>query len=162
MAAIDQLRIALRHMRWADEELVAAVLSASDADLAARELAHVIGATEVWLARLQGRESSLAVWPDARATELANMSRRLYDAFDAYLAALSDADLDATVSYRNTKGQPFTNTRSDILMHVLLHAQYHRGKINLLLRQGGGAPAPVDYISFIRGAPAATTAPPLR
>jgi uncharacterized damage-inducible protein DinB len=39
----------------------------------------------------------------------------------------------------------------------MLHGQYHRGKINLLLRQAGLAPAPVDFISFVRGVPAATT-----
>jgi hypothetical protein len=29
--------------------------------------------------------------------------------------------------------------------------------VNLLLRQSGAAPAPVDYIGFIRGFPAAVT-----
>ena len=39
---------------------------------------------------------------------------------------------------------------------MALHGQYHRGKVNLLLRQGGHAPAPVDYVAFVRGVPAAT------
>ncbi|MFQ5740386.1 MAG: DinB family protein [Acidobacteriota bacterium] len=36
--------------------------------------------------------------------------------------------------------------------------QYHRGKVNLLLRQAGHAPAATDFIAFVRGAPAATEA----
>jgi hypothetical protein len=39
----------------------------------------------------------------------------------------------------------------------MLHGQYHRGKINLLLRQSGAEPAPADYISYVRGVPAAVT-----
>ena len=42
------------------------------------------------------------------------------------------------------------------LLHVPLHGQYHRGKINLLLRQAGRQPAPTDYITFVRGVSAAT------
>lgn len=50
----------------------------------------------------------------------------------------------------------FTNATGDILLHVVLHAQYHRGKVNLLLRQTGGEAAPADFIAFMRGVPAAT------
>jgi hypothetical protein len=42
---------------------------------------------------------------------------------------------------------------------VVLHGQYHRGKVNLLLRQEGEQPAPTDYIAFVRGVPAAVTVP---
>jgi uncharacterized damage-inducible protein DinB len=45
----------------------------------------------------------------------------------------------------------------DILLQVALHGQYHRGKVNLLLRDAALPPAPVDFISFARGVPAATT-----
>ena len=44
-----------------------------------------------------------------------------------------------------------------MLLQVALHGQYHRGKINLMLRQAGLPPTPTDYISFARGVPAATT-----
>lgn len=36
-----------------------------------------------------------------------------------------------------------------------MHGQYHRGKVNLLLRQADRTPAPTDYIAFVRGVPAA-------
>ena len=39
---------------------------------------------------------------------------------------------------------------------ALPSGQYHRGKINLLLRQQQATPIPVDCIAFLRGSPAAT------
>jgi uncharacterized damage-inducible protein DinB len=89
---------------------------------------------------------------------LASAARRIQDGYGAYLAALRDEDVERPVSYTNTKGQPFETPIGDILLHVALHSQYHRGKVNLLLRQSNAAPSPVDFISFVRGVPAATTA----
>ena len=40
-----------------------------------------------------------------------------------------------------------------------VHGQYHRGKVNLLLRQEGMSPVPGDFIAYVRGAPAATSRP---
>ena len=68
--------------------------------------------------------------------------------------------MEAPVAYTTSAGKSFANTVKDILLHVAMHAQYHRGKINLLLRQAGLEPAPADYIAFIRGAPAARTRSP--
>ena len=78
--------------------------------------------------------------------------------YRAFLAGLRNADLSALVTYTNSAGVRFTSTVGDILVHVALHGQYHRGKVNLLLRQAGHAPAAADYIAFARGAPAATEA----
>jgi uncharacterized damage-inducible protein DinB len=63
--------------------------------------------------------------------------------------------MESPVTYTTSAGKAFTNAVKDVLLHVAMHAQYHRGKINFLLRQAGLQPAPTDYIAFIRGAPAA-------
>ena len=62
----------------------------------------------------------------------------------------SDA-LDAPVAYVNSAGIAFETPVEDILLQVFLHGQYHRGKINLMLRQAREEPMPTDYISFARG-----------
>ena len=143
-------------MRWADEAILEAI-RAEPGDPIVKEFAHVLGCDETWLARVEGREPLLAIWPDLTASQLGETTRMVHEKYEAYFATLSDAALDAPIAYRNSQGQPFTSKLSDILLHAALHAQYHRGKINLLLRQTGAAPAPVDYISFVRGVPSATT-----
>jgi uncharacterized damage-inducible protein DinB len=67
------------------------------------------------------------------------------------------------IGYTNSAGRSFVTPVGDILLHVALHGQYHRGKVNLLLRQAELEPAPVDFIGFVRGVPAATASvPPAR
>ena len=35
------------------------------------------------------------------------------------------------VTYKNSKGTEFRNSKRDILTHVALHGQYHRGQIRI-------------------------------
>jgi uncharacterized damage-inducible protein DinB len=152
---------------WADSRLLEALPvgnahAANPVDpavlaIALREYGHVLGAEEIWLARLEGRTPRTAVWPDLSRAEVAELRSRTEAHYRSYLGTLAEGDLDAAVTYVNSAGQAFTNRVGEILFHVALHGQYHRGKVNLLLRQAGLAPAPTDYIAFVRGAPAATT-----
>jgi uncharacterized damage-inducible protein DinB len=123
-----------------------------------REYAHVLGAEEVWLARMEQRASNLPVWPTLSPQECSALKDTLASGYSALLTTLTDADLDRGVTYTTSDGRVFTNAIGDILGQLALHGQYHRGKMNLLLRQGESTPAPVDLIAFIRGAPAATQA----
>jgi uncharacterized damage-inducible protein DinB len=51
---------------------------------------------------------------------------------------------------------PEKATFAEIVLHVAMHSQYHRGQINSRLRQVGGEPAVVDYIIWVwMGRPAA-------
>ena len=72
--------------------------------------------------------------------------------------ARTKGKVERMVDYRNSAGISFSTSAGDILFHVMLHGQYHRGKVNLLLRQSGFPPVPTDYIAFVRGVPAATQA----
>jgi uncharacterized damage-inducible protein DinB len=156
IAFIRQLSL---HGAWADDQLLRVLTDAVEVpEQAWREFAHVLGAEEVWLARMEQRAPSLPVWPTISPQQCAALKDRLAGGYSALLASLSDADLDRDVTYATSDGRAFTNSIGDILAHVAMHGQYHRGKMNLLLRQGGITPAPVDVIAFIRGAPSATQA----
>jgi len=161
MALIEKIRQVWDHVFWADRRLLEALLSAEGLDPeVVRECAHVLGAEEIWLSRLEGRASRAAVWPELSLEEVEKLAEETHAAYGVYLAELDEADLAREVTYENSAGKGFTNSIGDILLHTALHGQYHRGKINLLLRQAGHEPAPADYIAFIRGAPAATSREP--
>lgn len=113
-----------------------------------------------WLARIEGRASRSAIWPALSPPEAADLAARLRADYTRLFDALTEERLAEPVSYTNSAGQAFTTPLGDILLHVVLHAQYHRGKVNVLLRQGGQAPVPADFITFVRGAPAAGQGPP--
>ncbi len=159
--SLDLLRRLFDHAAWADAELRRAIVAAEfpPADVL-REYAHVLGADEVWLARLEGRTPELKVWPEVAVAEYAAWGARIADGYRGYLARIGESDLTRIVAYTTSSGLALETAVGDILAHVALHAQYHRGKINLLLRQSGSEPAPTDFIAFARGVPAARTAVP--
>ena len=157
MSGLDYIRRAFEHLTWADRAMVAAVEAEESPAAAVREVSHVFGAEETWLARLEEREARLAIWPELSRAELSPTLDKIGAGYAGYLGALRDEDLTRLVSYTNSQGRSFETAIGDILLHVALHGQYHRGKVNLLLRQAGVSPAPVDYIGYVRGVPAART-----
>ncbi len=96
------------------------------------------------------------MWPDLSLDECESLARATHAAFGAFVDRLDDAALERTVHYRNSAGAEFDSKISDILLHVVLHGSYHRGKVAAALRGANAEPAPTDYIGFVRGAPAAT------
>lgn len=153
---IPPLELLLQHLRWADEKALGALRGAPPHAAALELFAHVIGAEETWLARLEQREPRVAVWPALTLDEAARLAESVHEALAAWLARADDAVLEADVTYVNSAGRQFTSRAVDIVMHVMTHGAYHRGQIALLLRQAGSVPAPTDYIAFVRGAAAAT------
>jgi uncharacterized damage-inducible protein DinB len=67
-----------------------------------------------------------------------------------HLNTLQEADLEGSVTYKNTKGEPWTSRADDILMHVIMHSAYHRGQIASDMRAAGFTPASTDFILAIR------------
>ena len=158
MDAREAFRRMWDHAAWADELLLSALEAMHPPPaLAWREYAHVLGAESVWLDRLLRRPARHAVWPELSVAEATALAVSLRAEYSAYVAGLSADALDERVPYVNSAGQSFETPVCDILLQVALHGQYHRGKINLMLRQAGLPPTPTDYISFARGVPAATT-----
>jgi uncharacterized damage-inducible protein DinB len=158
MDAIDAMRRMWDHAAWADALLLSALEAMQPPPaLAWREYAHVLGAESVWLDRLLGRKQRLPVWPELSVVEASSLASSLRNEYAGYVAALTPESLDARVAYVNSAGQSFQTAVSDILLQVMLHGQYHRGKVNLMLREAHLPPVPTDYIAFARGVPAATT-----
>jgi uncharacterized damage-inducible protein DinB len=155
---LTELRRLREHLAWADDAMLDALIAApSWPEDAAREFAHVLGSEETWLARIEGRAPRCAIWPHADADSVRQLAFDVRVGYARHLDTLIEADLLRTVTYTNTAGISFETPVRDILHQVFLHAQYHRGKINLLLRQAGLTPVPVDYIAYVRGFPTAVT-----
>jgi uncharacterized damage-inducible protein DinB len=147
------------HMTWADAAVERSLASADAPDPEALAVfAHVLGAELVWLDRVEGRERSVAVWPEvASAADCASLAARSRERFGAYIGALTETELDRGVVYANSAGQEFTTAVADILLQLATHGSYHRGQVARMLRLGGETPPGTDYISWVRGVPAART-----
>ncbi len=154
--AMEHLRRLLEHMAWADLRVGESLRAASSVERVELELyAHLLGAEEVWLARMQVRPARAAVWPEIGLEECLALAERMRTDYAEHFALLLTADLSRSVSYVNSAGNSYDSTIEDILLHVALHGAYHRGQIAQLLRARGVEPAASDYIALARGAPAA-------
>jgi uncharacterized damage-inducible protein DinB len=156
MSAIEQLRRLWQHAVWADDKLLSALRALGDPPPAAmREYAHVLATAEVWLSRMEGRPARVAIWPTLDVAGLEALANDVRAGYNAFFERLAESDLDRSSSYVNSAGQQFETPIGEILLHVALHGQYHRGKVNVFLRESGEEPVPTDYIAFVRGVPAA-------
>ena len=59
--------------------------------------------------------------------------------------------MDTQINYQDLKGNLYTSTAEEILMHVVNHGTYHRGQIITLLRQCGFTEVgSTDFMRFLR------------
>lgn len=148
---LEHLDLLRRHGAWADARLLAALKAEPSApEGVVRELAHIRGAQATWLARVGGKESSLAIWPDLTVRDIEGVGQALDAASQELHAGLGPGDVDGAVKYHNSRGEAFETPLLDVLVHVALHGQYHRGKVNAGLRAAGAEPVAVDYIAWCR------------
>ncbi len=151
MELLEYLRRQFAYDEWANREvLVGLRASAHPTERPLQLLAHILAAERLWLERIRKEPQSLPVWPDfsfdqcrAQIAELAELWRELF-------GQLSPTGLSEGITYKNSKGEPWSSTVQDVLTHVVLHSAYHRGQIASQIRAGGEAPAYTDFIHAVR------------
>ena len=141
----------LQYDDWGNREALRSIAATAPAPPRLLELlGHIISAETLWLERLRTVPQSFPVWPQWTVTECEQHLRSLAGQWTAFVGPLSDDELLLPVSYRNTKGEPWTSSRQDIILHVVMHSAYHRGQIAAAVREAGGQPASTDYIHAVR------------
>ncbi len=111
-------------------------------------LAHMVAVEWVWLERWRG--SSPRKMPDAAEfpdlTVITERWRTVEHGMREYLADLNEEDLDGPVTYISQKGDTFTFSLWQPLLHLLNHQSYHRGQVTAMLRQLGAQAPGVDFL----------------
>lgn len=142
----------LRHGRWADARVVESVraLAPPPAE-AVRLVAHLAATARLYLARMRGDDPwPQHFWPELSLDEAEALLRATTDDLAAWLARQDAAALARPVSYRNSRGTRFATPPAEMLLHLALHGEHHRGQIARIVRAAGGAPALTDWIVFVR------------
>ncbi|MCC6229522.1 MAG: DinB family protein [Phycisphaerales bacterium] len=123
-----------------------------DAQRALGIMAHIQLARRIWLERAERLTSApVPDWfPASPPEQTAKLAAELDRSWSAFLDSIRDPDLDRPVLYSNIKGEKFTSTLDDILIHVFNHSTYHRGQVARLVTDAGGQRAQTDYIGFFR------------
>lgn len=140
------------HLNWANHRILETLQSIEgETQEVSRLFSHILFAERVWITRLQGLDSSrLPIWSETDIEVCAELVIQNEESLTTLLTNLSNTDLDKLISYTNSKGKEFKNSVRDILTHVALHGQYHRGQINSRFRADGIEPVNIDFITFMR------------
>jgi uncharacterized damage-inducible protein DinB len=146
-----EARRLLAYDAWANLQTLASLRGAAAVPpRAVTIMAHIVAAQRVWLGRLTGDPVARPIWPEwdlaqseAQLAEMAGIWPRFHA--DPVLS-----DPSRAVSYVTSRGEPWTSTVHDILLHLAFHGAYHRGQIAALLGGSGQAPAMTDYILAVR------------
>ncbi|WP_248925833.1 DinB family protein [Paenibacillus hamazuiensis] len=150
---MDVIQKMFDHIHWANLRILEGLRSVEpkEHEKAIKLFAHILHSERVWFTRLQGKDSShIPIWPELDISACSELVSRNHEDFNAYLATVTDANVNDTITYRNQTGRQYTTSIRDILTHLALHGQYHRGQINSLLRAKGEEPVNVDFITYVR------------
>jgi uncharacterized damage-inducible protein DinB len=112
-------------------------------------LVHMLAVDELWFERMKesGQEHAgeKIGWP----------VKQFILAYDRLLTDLRNfvhniEDVNKIVSYKNSKGEKWSNTIFEIIQHIINHGTYHRGNITAMLHQAGYRSISTDFIYFLR------------
>ncbi len=160
----DTARMLARYCQWSNKVMFDAVAALPEGEALkpraslfknmVHTLNHIYVIDRIWQAHLEGRDHGY----DARNTRdhppLAEL-RRLQQDMDQWYVDWSDAQTDAalaeTVNYTLIGGNQGAMTRGEILLHVVMHASYHRGFVaDMIYDVPGCRPPTMDLPVYMR------------
>jgi len=135
-----------------DEHLHQQIVQNSFPNLYATVL-HMWDAESAWWQRVKGHESIVVPSKSFNPTmkEAVNGLLSQSAQWREWLAELDEAPLHQPITYRNLKGDPFSQPLYEILHHVFNHGTYHRGQLVSIMRELGEDVIPqTDFIVWTR------------
>ena len=151
MDLIAHLTRLFEYDAWANREVLSNLRAQSTPQPRPLKLiAHVLASQHFWMSRLEPTYPATSVWPDLTIEECEKQANELQALWKEYLKNSTEADLAQTIDYINTRGEPWSNRKDDILMHLITHSAYHRGQAAAAVRAAGFTPAYTDFIHSIR------------
>ncbi len=144
----------LNYNQWANESVLNSVISGKISDEKMLSiLNHIISAQILWYDRISGRGDNLIrPW---HQFPLEKLSGEFLNNTNQWLKLLSSADeyfWNKEFAYKNSIGDSFKSSYTDVFTHVINHSSYHRGQIALRMRELGFNPVLTDYIVYQRSA----------
>ncbi|HTW59414.1 MAG TPA: DinB family protein [Terriglobales bacterium] len=150
MNLADYMRRQFAYNEWANQEVLSTMRSNGADDRSLRLMGHILAAERLWLERLKQQPQRVPVWPEPDLAQFEAEAAKLSRLWLEYLDLITAGDVSQSISYKNSKGEAWTNTILDVLTHVVMHSAYHRGQIASHMRDCGQTPAYTDFIHGVR------------
>jgi uncharacterized damage-inducible protein DinB len=113
-------------------------------------LFHILRADHGWRVALstgaQQTPLSSEAYPDLQTLQSGFESEKI--AWQKYLGALSDDDIQAEINLKRANGEEMTFLIWRILQHVVMHGMQHHAEIAQFLTEKGQSPGNIDFLFF--------------
>lgn len=154
---------------WANEVLFRSLDVLPHSKLAANEglffgsalntLNHILVGTRIWFGRLRHDDPKHLRLDEVLQTDWGELKQALHGelrAVQAWLARQSEAVFEGELAYTNIRGEPFRTQVAEVLTHMFLHIQHHRGQVSVAATRLGAPSPEMDYIFWCRAKAAGT------
>jgi uncharacterized damage-inducible protein DinB len=156
MDQVSTLERVFSYKAKANSEILAAMRNFDDAspakEIAIRVLNHTYAVDRIFAANLTGTEHGHTSPNPSHAPSLEELSAAIETSdqwYINYVSLLAEAQLNECIDFTFTDSLPGRMSREEMLMHVTVHGEYHRGQISLLLMQNSIAPPGDGFTTFL-------------
>jgi Uncharacterized protein conserved in bacteria len=160
MTILDAVRPLFDHMQWADAHVWRAVgecAAAADDKVLHDRLYHIHATQQAFMRAWRGDELVFA-GPDEHPglDAVRQLASEFYAFAPAFVASLAPESLDTEMilpwahffaKRSGIDAQP--STRAETLLQLPSHSTYHRGQVNVRLRELGATPPLIDFIAWV-------------
>ena len=151
MMPLSYFATLVKHTAWANTRTLASLQAGTPPEDAVRLFAHLVTTEQIYYYRITGTDPwPQDFWPDFSLTTSAEQMEENNALYQIFSETLTEAALAEPVRYRNSSGMVYHTPRVELLTHLALHGEHHRGQIARIVRLAGGTPAVTDFISFVR------------
>jgi len=160
MSMLAAIRPLFDHMEWADATVWRAIgecAAAADDKVLHDRLYHIHATQHAFLKTWRGEEVVFTK-PDAYPglDAVRQLARDFYDVAPAYVASIAPDAVDKEMvlpwsSYfaKRSGFEAHASTLGETLLQLPSHSTYHRGQVNIRLRELGTTPPLVDFIAWV-------------
>jgi uncharacterized damage-inducible protein DinB len=140
----------------ANTEILAAMQLFDDVcpakDIAIRVLNHTYAVDRIFAANLRQAEHGYTSPNPSQAPSLDELSAAIKTSdqwYVDYVSHLHEAPLAERIDFTFTDGLPGRMSREEMLIHLIVHGEYHRGQISLIMMQNSIAPPADGFTSYL-------------
>ena len=156
MDQVSTLERVFSYKAKANEEILTAMRQFDDAsaakEIAVRVLNHTYAVDRIFAANLTGTEHGYTSPNPGQAPSLEELSAAIKTNdqwYINYVSLLDEARLGERIDFTFTDGLPGRMSREEMLTHVTVHGEYHRGQISLIMMQNSIAPPGDGFTSYL-------------
>jgi uncharacterized damage-inducible protein DinB/putative sterol carrier protein len=141
---------------YANNEILAAMRQFEDAspakEIAVRILNHTYAVDRIFAANLTGTAHGYTSPNPMKAPSIEQLSAAIKTSdqwYINYVSLLDETQLAERIDFTFTDGLPGRMSREEMLMHLTVHGEYHRGQISLMMMENSATPPADGFTTFL-------------